>query len=127
VLCEFDGKSMLLTGDARGDKVIEGLKAQGRLKNGKVHLDLLKLPHHGSQNNVTQGFFEQVTADVYVVSGDNVKFKNPHKKAMQWLADARGNAKYEIYCPYKLDYMKKIFGNKLKEPAGNATSVTASL
>jgi len=127
VIAEFGGKTMLLTGDARGDKVLEGLKVQGKLKNGKVHLDLLKLPHHGSQNNVTQGFFEQVTADVYVVSGDNVKFKNPHKKAMQQLADARGDDDYEIFCPYNLGYMKDIFGKKLKVPAGKATSVTTSL
>src|SRR5262249_48692671 len=71
VLCEFKKKKMVLTGDARGDKVLKGLEVRGLLKNGKMHVDLLKLPHHGSQNNVAQSFFEQLTADVYVVSGDH--------------------------------------------------------
>jgi len=127
VLCEFDGKKMILTGDARGDKVLEGLQVRGLLKNGKLHVDLLKLPHHGSKNNVTKGFFEQLTADVYVVSGDNVKFKNPAKQAMTWLSEARGNDNYQVFCPYDLKYMKDIFGKKLTTPKGNATSVTASL
>jgi hypothetical protein len=127
VLCEFNGKTMLLTGDARGDKVIEGFRERGMLKNDKVHVNLLKLQHHGSKNNVTQGFFEQITADVYVVSGDNVKFKNPAKDAMRWLAKAREHEDYVIYCPYELPHMRKIFGNKLKTPVGASTSITASL
>ncbi len=127
VLAEFDGKSMVLTGDARGDKVLNGLNVRGMLKKGKRHVDLLKLPHHGSQNNVAPEFFENLTADTYVVSGDDVKFPNPHKKAMQMLADARDGDDYEIYCTYELAHMKKLFGKKLKVPAGKETSVTAVL
>jgi beta-lactamase superfamily II metal-dependent hydrolase len=126
VLAEFGGKRMVLTGDARGDKVLNGFDVRGMLKNGKIHVDLLKLPHHGSQNNATQGFFEQLTADTYVVSGDGIKFPNPHKKAMEMLAAARGGDDYEIFCTYELDHMKQIFGNKLRVPKGNATSITAT-
>src|SRR5262249_41547315 len=39
-----------------------------------------------------------------VVSGDNVKFPNPHKDEMQWLADARGDD-YTIYCT-ATDFLK---------------------
>lgn len=127
VIAEFGGKRMLLTGDARGDKVINGLKAQGLMKKDKCHVDLLKLPHHGSRNNVTKGFFEQVTADVYVVSGDGVKFPNPHKEAMQMLADARGDDDFIIYCTYDLAHMKKLFGKKLRIPKAKETSITAVL
>ena len=127
VLAEFDGKSMLLTGDARGDKVLKGLEAQGLMKKGKFHVDLLKLPHHGSQNNVAPEFFEKITADVYVVSGDDVKFPNPHKAAMKMLADARGGDDYEVHCTYELSHMRKLFGDKLKTPEGKETFITATL
>jgi len=127
VLCEFETKRVLLTGDARGDKILKGLETKRLLKNGKIHVDLLKIPHHGSQHNLTKKFFQQVTADIYVVSGDNVKFPNPHKDTMQWLADARGDDDYTIYCTYPLSYMSKIFGDKLRVPKETEISVVAAL
>ncbi len=127
VLAKFGKKRMLLTGDARGDLMLKGLEEQKLLKNGKIHVDLLKLPHHGSQNNVTEEFFEQVTADVYVVSGDHVKFPNPHDNAMGWLKAARGKDDYKIYCTYDLPHMRKLFGKKLEVPANGGSSITAAL
>ena len=34
VLAELGGKSMLLTGDARGDKILEGMELAGLLETG---------------------------------------------------------------------------------------------
>ncbi|HYN45980.1 MAG TPA: MBL fold metallo-hydrolase [Allosphingosinicella sp.] len=128
VVARFGGKTMLLTGDALGNEVMDGLKKQGLLDAaGKAHFDLIKLPHHGSQNNLAPDFFENITADIYLVSGDHVKFPNPHPNAMGWLKDARGDDDYAIYCTYDLDYMHDIFGDKLRVPAAGETGVTASL
>ena len=52
VLAECDGKTMLLTGDARDDHVLAGLDEAGIAKDGKTHVDILKLPHHGSIRNI---------------------------------------------------------------------------
>jgi beta-lactamase superfamily II metal-dependent hydrolase len=82
-MAEYDGKRAILTGDARGDKVLNGLDQKRLLKQGRLHVDLLKLPHHGSQNNVAPEFFERLTADRYVVSGDHEKFPNPHEQALR--------------------------------------------
>jgi len=127
VIAKFGEKRALLTGDARGDHMLEGLKQKKLLKNDAIHVDLFKLMHHGSQNNSTKDFFKQVTADTYVVSGDNVKFPNPHKKTMQWIADVRDGEDYVVYCPYELDYMRTIFGNKLITPKDGETSVLAEI
>jgi hypothetical protein len=126
-LCEFGGKRVLLTGDARGDKIIDGLTKKKLMRDGVIHLDILKLPHHGSQNNVAKEFFERVTADIYVVSGDQKRFPNPHKKAMQWLAEARADSDYEVYCTYDLADLKRIFGRKLRVPKDDETSITATI
>lgn len=97
IVAELGGKRMLLTGDARGDYVLEGLKNAKLLKNGKtVHFDLLKVMHHGSDRNVEQAFFETVTADHYVVSADG-KHNNPDIKTLEWIADARGDDQYVIH------------------------------
>lgn len=101
-----DGKPrrMLLTGDARGDHVLEGLEAAGLLKEGRCHVDLLKLPHHGSNRNLERGFFEQVTADHYLVSSNGEKFDNPDQETLEWLAQARkGTGPFTIYLTYPVE------------------------
>ena len=119
VMACFGDKRALLTGDARGDRIIEGLERRGMMDDdGNIHVDLLKLMHHGSQNNVKPEFFSRVTADVYVVSGDDVKFPNPHENAMNWLAEARGDDEYKIFCTYDIPHMRQIFGDRLIVPAG---------
>jgi hypothetical protein len=53
VLAEAGGKSILLTGDARGDKILTGLELIGAITpKGKLHVDVLKMPHHGSDRNM---------------------------------------------------------------------------
>ena len=96
VLAKAGSKTMLLTGDARGDHILRGLKQAGLMKNGVCHVDLLKLPHHGSDRNVSTEFFRQVTADHYVVSGDG-EHGNPEKATMEMLSEARGKAEYTIH------------------------------
>ena len=53
---------MLLTGDARGDQIVDGLRAAARLTNGTFEVDVLKVPHHGSENNIDSDFVEAVIA-----------------------------------------------------------------
>ncbi len=92
---EADGKTLLLTGDARGDFVIAGLEAARIKKKGKpLAMDVLKLPHHGSDRNVDQGFFRALTAKTYVVSADGT-YDNPDLDTLGWIAQAakdRGTA-----------------------------------
>jgi hypothetical protein len=78
VLAEADGKTILFTGDGRSDHLIAGLRQVGLLPaaGGRFHVDVLKLPHHGSDRNITKTFFKTVTADTYVASA-NGKDDNP--------------------------------------------------
>lgn len=101
-LVEAGGKRLLLTGDARGDKILEGLSNAGLLDGGPLEVDVLKGPHHGSDRNVEQEFFEQVIADTYVFSGDG-KHGNPERDTLTWLTDARGeDAEYDIVLTYPI-------------------------
>ena len=96
VLAEADGKRMLLTGDARGDYILDGLRTAGLLTGGKIHVDLLKLPHHGSDRNVSTDFFRKVTADRYVISADGT-YDNPDIATLQMISEARGQDEFTIY------------------------------
>jgi beta-lactamase superfamily II metal-dependent hydrolase len=79
--------TMLLTGDGRSDHLLDGLQAAGLLAGGTMHVSLLKLPHHGSDRDITKAFFHKVTADKYVVSA-NGKDGNPDVATLIWLVEA---------------------------------------
>ena len=93
-------KRMLLTGDARGDHILRGLVDAGVLTGATAHFDVLKVPHHGSDRNVTVDFFRRLPADHYVVSG-NGKHGNPEIETLRMLAEARGAAPYTVHFPYR--------------------------
>ncbi len=60
-LAEVDGKTILLTGDGTSDQVIRGLQHIHLLDpTGKLHVNVLKLPHHASRRNVKKGFFPRL-------------------------------------------------------------------
>lgn len=104
-----DGKPrrMLLTGDARGDHILEGLEEAKLLKDGMCHVDLLKLPHHGSNRNMEESFFKKVTADHYVVSSNGDKFDNPDQDTLEWLVAARkGSKPFTVYLTYPVEEFK---------------------
>jgi hypothetical protein len=105
VLAEAQGKTMLLTGDARGDKIIEGLVLTGLLgpeADSSLHVDLLKAPHHGSAHNLETEFFRRITADHYVFSGDG-EHGNPERETLEMLRRARGDAPYTMHLTYPIE------------------------
>lgn len=104
VLAKAGDKSMLLTGDARGDKVLEGLQLLDLFDDeGKLHVDLLKVPHHGSSNNLEKDFFEKIIAKHYVFSG-NGEHGNPERESLEMLLAARGDDEdYEVHLTYPID------------------------
>ena len=105
LLAEVGKKRMLLTGDARGDKILKGLELVGLLeKDGtsKMHVDILKMPHHGSDRNVKPNFFQRITADHYVFSGDG-EHGNPERETLQMLLDERGDAEFTIHLTYPFE------------------------
>jgi glyoxylase-like metal-dependent hydrolase (beta-lactamase superfamily II) len=97
ILAEFDHKRILLTGDARGDDVLDGLARAGLLdSHGGIDLDVLKVPHHGSDRNVETEFFSRVRAQHYVISGDGTD-GNPENATLQMILDARGSTGYTVH------------------------------
>jgi beta-lactamase superfamily II metal-dependent hydrolase len=113
-------KRMLLTGDARGDIILKALDEAGFSTGGRIHVDLLKVQHHGSSHSTTQDFFEKVTADRYVISG-NGKDGNPHPDALKWLSAARHGQPYEAYLTNRtgLNNLSAMFDTFLASEAQN--------
>lgn len=114
VLAEARKKRMLLTGDARGDDVLKAVRSSGLLKSKPLHVDLLKLPHHGSDRNVETDFFRQITADHYVVSADG-RHGNPEVSTLQMISEARGKDRFTVYLTNREKRLDTFFASEKKK------------
>jgi beta-lactamase superfamily II metal-dependent hydrolase len=90
LLVEQNGQAILLTGDARWDQLVEGLEETGRLAPGQtLKVDVLKVPHHGSRNNITDTkYLDRVAASDYVFCG-NGEHGNPHPDVVELMVKHR--------------------------------------
>jgi hypothetical protein len=87
LLAAHEDKTLLLTGDARGDKILEGLEVAGLLSPGSnLPIDVLKMPHHGSIRNINEEFVERLPAKKYVFCG-NGKHGNPDRETFELMFD----------------------------------------
>ena len=88
---ESEGKKLLFTGDGLGRDVLEVLSEKNLLNSeGKLHVDILKVPHHGSERNVSEQFFDTITADVYIISA-NGRDDNPSFLTLKWIIEVEKN------------------------------------
>lgn len=109
----------------------------GLLADGKLHLDVLKVAHHGSIRNHTAKFFKLITADTYVISA-NGKDDNPDFDTLKLIVEAAKTAgrTIEIVVTNETPSTKKLkqshkpadFGYKLtiKPKADNSIPVKLS-
>jgi hypothetical protein len=87
-MVEEDGQRVLLTGDSQQDKILEGLRRTGYLADEGLHLDVLKVQHHGSENNLDANFARHVSARHYVFCGNGLH-RNPSLDVINIIFESR--------------------------------------
>jgi hypothetical protein len=121
----------IMTGDGHHDDVLAGLKHHDLLPDGQgLHVDLLKIQHHGSEHNLDRDFVKRITADHYVFCA-NGEHKNPDLRIIEVLLKSRlGNQDelspnaeagqpFTVWLNCSSQYLKKQI--EAKEEAGEAT------
>ena len=83
LLFQTAGLSVLFTGDMeqKGEEAVTAL-----LNERQEHIDILKVPHHGSKNSAKEAFLEAVNAQVGIIScGEENSYGHPHKELLERL------------------------------------------
>ncbi len=138
LLVEAEGKTVLLTGDGRGDHLLEGLEQAGLLAQGSsLRVNVFKLPHHGSSRNITPELFERILADTYIICA-NGKYDNPDFQTLEWLVQAAIKQQRMISIVAtteapsikamlkKYDPQHSFYSLKIIEPGGHSITVDLS-
>lgn len=88
-LVEDAGKRLLLTGDTHHDMLIHGIERANLFDaSDRLHVEVLKVQHHGSEHNLDDEFARRVTADHYVFCGDG-SHGNPEPVVLERICRAR--------------------------------------
>jgi beta-lactamase superfamily II metal-dependent hydrolase len=88
-LVEEAGKTLLMTGDGHWADILKGLETNKKLDRKKgLHLDVLKVQHHGSEHNLSEDFCNIITADHYIFCG-NGEHENPDLQVVRAIIDSR--------------------------------------
>lgn len=97
MLLAKEGKqTVLLTGDGHAADAIKGLKERRILDaNGKLHVSVMKVPHHGSTHNITPEFARDITADDYIFCGNGFS-TNPEISVVNLIVKERRQAMPQI-------------------------------
>jgi beta-lactamase superfamily II metal-dependent hydrolase len=82
-------RTLLLTGDGHYLDILKGLEFHKKMDaEGRLHVDVLKVQHHGSENNIHEDFVKRVTADHYIFCG-NGEHENPDLRVLDLILDSR--------------------------------------
>lgn len=75
---------------------------------------MVKVPHHGSANNINDEFIESIECDTYLISTNSEKYNHPDIETLAKIACKRTGYVKKIYFNYKIekvvDFEKKIYG-----------------
>ena len=100
VMLQLGDQRVLLTGDAWAPDVIDGLQhwvesqklagsEEPTTASGRVPFDVVKLPHHGSEANLSDELIDAIECTRWVVSTSGAKFYHPDAAAMARLIRQR--------------------------------------
>jgi beta-lactamase superfamily II metal-dependent hydrolase len=77
---EFDGRRIVLLGDAYPSVVLSGIDAVQ--PKGRFKADVVKVAHHGSQGNTSKELIQRFEAESWVFSTSGAIFKHPDDEAV---------------------------------------------
>lgn len=80
LLLEYKGCKVILSGDAFSDDLVDGINAVS--PGERLHVEVCKLPHHGSKKNVHKALVESLDCDNWLISTDGTRFKHPDAEAI---------------------------------------------
>ena len=84
---EYEGIKILLPGDAHATTLAASLKRLADQQSlTKLRFDAVKLPHHGSMNNVNDAWLELVDCEKWLISTNGAVFNHPDKETAELIA-----------------------------------------
>jgi beta-lactamase superfamily II metal-dependent hydrolase len=111
LLAEYAGKSALLAADAHAPVVLASIQRLLRERGAsRLKVDLFKVSHHGSQNNVSAELIRALDCAQYLISTNGDHFYHPDRQAIARILKYGGDRK-TLYFNYK-NRTNQVWGDR---------------
>lgn len=100
---------LLFSADSCSSELMTGLENVGIVKAGKIKLDLVHIPHHGSSHNSSFEFLKSIDCPRYTITGNGEnRFRLPDKETIARLIAANPNG-CELHFTERNSKLEEIF------------------
>lgn len=118
-LLRAEGKQVLMTGDANADTMVLGIKSIPDIEI-PVQINLMKLAHHGSKNNISQELLSVIKCDhfAFTTNGGIRSWYHPDRKTLALILRSVNRdmrQRITFYFNYPLDKIQKRTGILLSD------------
>jgi hypothetical protein len=96
-LFEYDGTRILFTGDGDVPRLVASLQPLADSAGGRVRIDALKVPHHGSDHNISQELLEMIDCRRYLISTSGARHNHPDDIAIARILEFGGEGKELVF------------------------------
>lgn len=112
ILETADGRRFLFLGDVTEKQVIDYLTSQGYSEKNKLKVDYVKMPHHGSNKNISEHLLNLIECNHYIIStnGGRGNTKHPDRQTIAkiLLHETPGEREHiTLHFNYTLEEMEK--------------------
>ncbi|MET1281187.1 ComEC/Rec2 family competence protein [Vibrio navarrensis] len=111
-LIESGDKRILYLGDCHAEITTSWLDEQ---QLGKIKVDVVKISHHGSQNNTSLELLRRIECGKYLISTNGKSHGHPDLEALARIALINADRDTEILLNYELDTIPEWFMAELNE------------
>lgn len=133
-LAEHDGASVLFTGDAFAGVLTRSLRRLAAERGTRrVPVDALKLPHHGSRNNLSPELLEVLDCPRFLFSTNGRRYRHPDAVAVSRIvvgtsgAELLFNYRTRYTEPWEAEPLRRRFGYRTRFPAGGTNGLMLEL
>ena len=109
-----EGKSIMMLGDADINDVEMKLKDMGYSKDNPIHLDLVKVSHHGSKGNISKEFLEIIDCNdfLFTTNGGTGGAYHPDRKTIALIKNNQDKKSSEKKTTLRFNYPLKTIMNR---------------
>lgn len=80
-IMEVNNKTILFLSDSHADEVEKTLRDMGYSKENRIDIDYMKISHHASKGNISDGMLDLIKCNKYIISTNGTnRDKFPHKE-----------------------------------------------
>jgi beta-lactamase superfamily II metal-dependent hydrolase len=97
LLAEYEGKRVLLAGDAHPDLLEASLRNLLGPAGGRVPVDAMKVSHHGSSYNTSREVLDLLSCPMFLISTNGSIYHHPEQKAMARLIRSSEREKQIVF------------------------------